>query len=71
MTTRRHDERYERAKARITPERVVKTEARVLRDLGLVDYPKDVSTILRVDKEVDIRLGLRAADRRHQAASMS
>ncbi len=59
MTTKRHDERYKRAIARITPERRTEIEARTLKELGLVAMPTDVFKVQAVERLIAHKLGMR------------
>lgn len=55
----RHEERYKRAVARITPQRRLLTEARAIKELGFVARPKLLIAVEKVDALVAHKLGLR------------
>lgn len=48
--TQRHEERYKRAMARVTPEREAAAEARAVKGRGFVQLPKDTEDLAKVRK---------------------
>ena len=63
----RHEERYKRAIARITPEQRERATARALKELGYVAMPKNIAAyheIESVERLIAIKLGLRWSDAR-------
>lgn len=59
MTTRKHDERYKKAKAKITLPRVSNALQKAMKELGLKKYVPNTHDGLKIEALVKEKLGLR------------